>query len=272
MVGVTEPMPSLDENKTAWSRHSWTDRGEEWSAPWGCTRSLWNGTIVPRIASRVPCHHILEIGTGHGRCTQYLLALCRRFTGVDLVPECVEACRERFAGTSHASWYLNDGLSLDTVEEGCVDLAFSWDSLVHADEEVLAAYLGALATRLRPGGRAFLHHSTLGDYQDETTRELKIPNPCWRDPGMTAAKLRGFAAGAGLLCISQELVPWGGENMTDCFSLLERPLDHSQTEVETVVRRHLGFGQEVSNLRRIHDTYGCSELHTGAAPSPQIPT
>jgi hypothetical protein len=258
-------MPSLDENRQAWARHAWKDGGDEWSVPWGCSRSLWDGTILPRIAGHVPCEHLLEIAPGHGRCTQYLLRVCRRLTGVDLVPECVRVCEGRFASDAHALFVLNDGRSLDAVEDASVDFAFSWDSLVHADDTVMQAYVLDLASKLKPGATAFLHHSTLGDHRDPVTGQLGVPNPCWRDETMTAGKLREHCRRAGLVCVSQELVPWGGENLTDCFSLLRRPgADEPERVAETRIVRNAGFPAEAATRNRIHELYGCPDPGCGS--------
>jgi hypothetical protein len=46
------------------------------------------------------------------------------------------------------------------IADGSIDLAFSFDSLVHAEADVLSFYLAQLATKLRSDGVAFIHHST----------------------------------------------------------------------------------------------------------------
>lgn len=259
-------MPSLDENREAWARHAWRDEGDEWSVPWGCSRSLWDGTILPRIAGHIPCEHLLEIAPGHGRCTQYLLRKCRHFTGIDLVPECIQTCESRFASDTHARFVLNDGQSLDAVDDDSVDFTFSWDSLVHADVEVMQAYVHGLARKLKPAAAAFLHHSTLGDYRDPGTGELGISNPCWRDESMTAGKLREHCREAGLFCVSQEIVPWGGENLTDCFSFLRRPgAGESGRIVETRIVRNAGFPAEAATRNRLHELYGCPDPRCGSS-------
>ena len=48
------------------------------------------------------------------------------------------------------------------VDDESIDFAFSADSLVHADLDVIAAYLSELARTLRPNGVGFIHHSNLG--------------------------------------------------------------------------------------------------------------
>jgi len=84
------------------------------------------------------------------------------YIGVDLNSNCISACQERFADVKHAAFYANDGKSLAMVEDSSVDFAFSFDSLVHAEMDVIEAYCRELSRKLSPSGVAFIHHSNLG--------------------------------------------------------------------------------------------------------------
>jgi len=66
-------MPSIEENRGAWSKHDWQDGGDEWSAGWGSARMQWWGTVFPRIHAFVPTRTIIEIAPGYGRFTRFLL-------------------------------------------------------------------------------------------------------------------------------------------------------------------------------------------------------
>jgi SAM-dependent methyltransferase len=212
-------MPSRAENQAQWNEHAWPEGGDEWSVGWGSARTLWHATILPRVHFLLPAPSLLEIAPGFGRVTAFLLPQCTRYVGVDLTAKCVEACRQRFRATAHARFEQNDGLSLACVESGSVDVALSWDSLVHADASVLSAYARELARVLVPGGRAFLHHSNLGAFAG---REPPLLNPHWRDSGMSAELMRRFAAEAGLEVDGQELVQWGSPVASDAFTWLRK--------------------------------------------------
>jgi len=247
-------MPSIAQNRTRWV-HDWQADGDEWSSGWGGTPALWHGTILPRIHPFVPARRILEIAPGHGRCTQYLVGLCRRLTVVDLVPECIEHCRRRFRGRRGIRYHVNDGKSLGMVRDGSVDFAFSWDSLVHAEGPVMRAYVTQLGRKLAPGGWAFLHHSNLAALLDE---EGKAPFEYahWRGRSVEAGKVREWAQGAGLGCRVQELVPWGGvDGFLDCFTLLRRPVDRRASHPETRIVENDSFSEEVAMCRRLAEVY-----------------
>lgn len=239
-------MPTRDENKDTWTRYDWTQGGDDWSVGWGSSRMLWYGTILPRIHFLLPARSLLEIAPGFGRVTAYLLEHCEHYTGVDITPRCVEACRARFARHANASFVLNDGASLEAVPDGSVDVAISWDSLVHADPGVLEAYARALARKLVPGGRAFLHHSNLGAFAAPNTGRLTVENPHWRDERMSAALMRQYCAEAGLALDGQQLVQWGSSAENDCFSWLRRPAPDEAVSGGEVLT-HPSFGSEMAH-------------------------
>ena len=159
-------MPSIDENLKQWNEdYDWHLAGESWSEPWGSGAAQWYGCIYPRIRRFLPAPTILEIAPGFGRWTEFLLSHCDTLIGIDVAPKCVDVCRQRFAERPGASFETNDGHSLPMVADSSVDFAFSFDSLVHVEAEVLKGYLTELARVLKPDGVAFLHHSNLGAYQ-----------------------------------------------------------------------------------------------------------
>lgn len=153
-------MPDLEWNRQVWQElYHWEGAGEEWSESWGGSQAQWFGAIFPRIHLWLPAGSILEIGCGYGRWTQYLLEFCDHYWGVDLAPKCVEFCQKRFEGVSKATFLVNDGLSLDTIPKGEIDFVFSFDSLVHAELDVLQRYVVQILERLSNTGTAFIHHS-----------------------------------------------------------------------------------------------------------------
>jgi SAM-dependent methyltransferase len=185
----------------------------------------------------------LEIAPGFGRWTQFLIQQCDHYVGVDIAERCVRACRERFADSGHAEFATNDGSSLPMVTSGSIDFAFSFDSLVHVERDVIGAYLLELKEKLSPTGVAFIHHSNLGSLQRDlwlTRRSAALTRLVprseavlrrmqmidWthsRAPTLSAAAFADLCAEAGLRCIGQEIVNWGGRRLLDCFSLATRP-------------------------------------------------
>jgi SAM-dependent methyltransferase len=259
-------MPSIDENR-GWASYHWRDGGEEWSSCWGSSAHMWHVTILPRIFPYVVADHVLEIAPGHGRCTEHLRRYARRLSIVDLVPECIAACRARFADATNVEHHTNDGKTLPAIASGTVDFVFSWDSLVHAEDDVMASYALEIARTLRPGGFAFLHHSNLASAVDPSTRALRVARDHWRARSMSAEKMAHFAATAGLQCVTQELVPWGGELPIDCFSLLRKP---RPGDPAAATRRSVldTFAADTATARRLRALYPSPEEDPAALASP----
>lgn len=233
-------MADVEANARVWERSwDWSGLGEEWSSWWGGTPAMWYGALLPRLHAFLPASTILEIGPGYGRWTGYLKDLCERLVVVDLAERCIEHCRQRFADAANIQYHVNDGRSLEMVEDGSVDLAFSFDSLVHVEQDVLHGYVTQLERKLAPEGIAFLHHSTIGDYgplnalvrrmperlrRPLVDRGLLIDAYAWRAESVTAEGLALHCERVGLSCVSQEKVNWehGGPYLIDAISVVTR--------------------------------------------------
>jgi len=269
-------VPSIDENIEKWNDdYDWGLRGDAWSGPWGGAKAQWYGSIFPRIHRFLPASAVLEIAPGFGRWTEFLLEQCDTLIAVDVASKCIDACRERFADYPQARFETNDGESLPMVDDGSIDFAFSFDSLVHVESDVLAGYLTELARTLKPDGVAFLHHSNYGSYQRsahafaplQTTLD-RLPTMAraglmrtgvyrgahWRAPSVSASRFAELSEAAGLHCAGQELVNWeGGVVLLDSMSVVTRPgsrWDHPYR----VVKNRL-FRLEARSIRKSGSLY-----------------
>lgn len=228
-------MGDVEDNLTLWGSKDWPDAGEGWSEWWGDTDAFWYAGILPRIHSFVPTGTILEIAPGYGRWTNYLRKLGERLVVVDLAQRCIDHCRKRFQGDSHIEYFVNDGRSLDMVDDRSVDFAFSFDSLVHAEVDVLQSYLEQLSSKLKPDGIGFIHHSNIGRYRTAVrlARSLRpqamtllverglLPDLiAWRAESVTAEVFGDLCQRAGLRCVAQEQISWRrGFYLIDAFSV-----------------------------------------------------
>jgi SAM-dependent methyltransferase len=258
-------VPTVADNVAMWDRwYDWPAGGEEWSAAWGGSEAQWRGTILPRIDPLLPASTILEIAPGFGRWTHYLRGHCDRLVLVDLSPRCIDACRERFAGDDRIEYHVNDGRSLRAVEDASVDFVFSYDSLVHAEADVLASYVRELARVLAASGAAFVHHSNAGEYRRtyEAVRRgpralrARLVERGWLDRlhrralSVSAESFRASCERAGLRCLTQELVNWGGRRLIDCFSTV---VPAAAAARPTTVVRNPRFMDEAASVRARHE-------------------
>jgi SAM-dependent methyltransferase len=260
-------MPELDKNLEVWNQTwDWSRGGEEWSDWWGGTAPLWYGGLLPRVHPFIPTGTILEIGPGFGRWTQFLKDYCERLVIVDLAERCIRHCRRRFANASNIEFHVNDGRSLGMVEERSIDFAFSFDSLVHADDDVVGAYLEELATKLSPDGVGFLHHSNAGRYRVSAALARRAPSQlreslvrrgilvdvfAWRSERMTADRFKAQCDQAGLRCVGQELINWEtGRHLIDALSIVTVP--GSRWERPLRVIRNPRFRREAERMARLY--------------------
>ena len=227
-------MPTIEENQEFWNdRFHWgTHRGDVWSNHWGGPKAQWQWCVYPRIRQHLPTTTVLEIGPGMGRWTQFLRMFCEKLIAVELSPRCLEVCRERF-GDQGMEYHLGDGRTLGPISDGSVDFAFSFESLIHTESDDLASYLRELVRVLRPGGVCFLHHSNLGSYKRYYKWVRRFPKPLrellqgrglldfdgLRAPSVSRVNVAKRAEELGFSLLSQELVPWGGKRLIDCFSV-----------------------------------------------------
>jgi SAM-dependent methyltransferase len=202
-------------NKVAWSRHDWSQRGEEWTVSPEWKEAVVAGLIDPYVR---PDAHVLEIGPGGGRWTEALLARASRVSAVDVTPACIEQCRARFAGNDRLELHLNDGASLRMIAPASVDLIFSFDVFVHLSTGVIRQYMRQFERVLKPDGVAIIHHARAGAYA-----------PGWRSD-VTADVVRRIVLRAGLRVVEQiETLPDG-----------QRLYAHAEDtpDVVTIVARH----------------------------------
>ena len=227
----------------------------------------WYGTILPRIHRFVPTGNILEIACGYGRWTQFLRNLCQNLVVVDLSEECIQACRQRFSESSNIEYHLNDGKSLQMISDASIDFVFSFDSLVHADKEVLDAYISQLPRILKDQGAMFIHHSNLGEYYSAYSRIRRIPKlegllrrfgileqHHWRDFTVSAKVVEQLAERHRLMCISQEVIHWKTKRVQiDCFSTIVK--GGSLAAIKNRFFRNADFMQEAENLSKLSCLY-----------------
>ncbi len=263
-------MPTVNENKQKWSEeYQWANQGDEWSGAWGGPDMQWYGSILPRIHRFFPAESILEIACGYGRWTHYLKDMCSHLIAIDLSSKCVDTCKARFRDCKNIEYHVNDGKCLDGIPDTSIDFVFSFDSLVHADQSVLAAYIGQLPRILKANGRAFIHHSNLGAYRTTNSINRRIPKKLvgalklvgllekslhWRDPTVSADLVAALAARSGLSCVAQEVLPWGTRKLQiDCFTTI---MKGTSEQPERQFLRNATFMSEVRAVRRLAPLYG----------------
>ena len=151
----------------------------------------------------------LDVGCGAGLLTEPLARLGAKVTGVDAAPELVAAAREHAA----AMGLEIDYRSGDVQElEGQFDLVTAMEVIEHVADP--AAFVGALAKRLAPGGLLIL--STPNATAWSRLMMITIGEGLGRIPKGThdfgkfiaPERMKALLADAGLKCIDVEGIAW----------------------------------------------------------------
>jgi hypothetical protein len=225
-------MPDLEWNRKAWNDPGqWLDGGDSWSDGWGGPRAQWYGAIFPRIARWLPVARLLEIAPGAGRWTQFLFGQTTEYFGVDYSQICVEQCRRRFSGFNKAHFIQNDGRSLDGVPDGSIDFAFSFDSLVHAEQDVVGHYCEQINKKLSPSGVAFVHHSNARMGVDNV--EILYPQR-GRAISVSSSLVKEAIEKTGGRVLIQEEVNWQSQKRIDCMTTFCRNTSYTHLDYKLI--------------------------------------
>jgi GT2 family glycosyltransferase/CDP-glycerol glycerophosphotransferase (TagB/SpsB family)/glycosyltransferase involved in cell wall biosynthesis/ubiquinone/menaquinone biosynthesis C-methylase UbiE len=259
-------MPDLDNNYKKWNNtYKWENQGDEWSSVWGSVNMHWFGSIFPRINHFLPCNDILEIAPGYGRWTNILKDYCTNLFAVDISDKCVEYCKKRFETDSNIHLFQNDGKSLNMISTNSVDFVFSYDSLVHAEIDVIESYIKEISRILRKDGIAFIHHSNRGEYHEvENNPEFKNH---WRAKSVTHKLVGELAQKYGLCCISQELINWSNKSewTIDCLSTICKTNSHFARENK--IFKNGNFMIEARQWKPLSNLYDFPKIKTSVTKS-----
>jgi SAM-dependent methyltransferase len=241
-------MPELEWNHSYWGKdYGWSEGGDEWSYTWGGSEAQWFGSLYPRLHRMLPARRILEIAPGRGRWTQYLIPMCSAFIGIDIAESCVIECSNRFANVAHAGFIHNDGLSLAAVPDSSFDFIFSFDSLVHAELDVMQSYIPQMVQKLAPGGKAFLHHSNFAACD---AGGQSIPHA--RAGSVSGEIVADLVQQSGGRMLVTELINWGSVDTIDCLSTFARGDDLGPAHVRLTNPRYM---EEASVIRDFQSHY-----------------
>lgn len=160
--------------------------------------------------------HVVDLACGHGRNIVKLLPLSTAVIGIDIQESNIEVCRKRFHDEPKALFFKNNGYDISEISSGWATLIYTFDAMVHFEPEVIQSYLLDFHRALRPGGRAFLHHSNYTGGRDWRT------NPHSRNY-MSTDMMQGFVAAAGLSIVRQKIIDWSKHEQLDALTLIEKP-------------------------------------------------
>jgi hypothetical protein len=178
-------------------------------------------SFVDPYLARFPIDYsaTLELSCGHGRNSVILGERAANLTLVDVNPENIAFCRQRFAGQP---WTIiqNNGYDLRAVPRESITFLFCFEAAVHFDLEVIIRYIKEFHRVLASGALGFVHHS---NYTGAPGRDFQ-EHPAWRN-FMSKDIFAHVCRRNGLEIVDQYLIDWNSPayRNTDCFTVFRRP-------------------------------------------------
>lgn len=259
-------MASIDENKKIWTdENSWEFGGNEWSKAWGSVDAEWYFFIFPRIKRLNKKNStILEIAPGHGRWSEYLIKMSKKYIGVDLSKTCIDYCKYRFYGRRNTRFYLNDGKSLDMIKDNSIDFCFSFDSLVHADKDAVGAYIEELSKKLKEKSYAFIHHSNYLQYKSNPN--FNENHAHFRAKNVDYLYVQEVCKKYNMHVVSQELIKWMQyPDYIDCISVIYKDSTANNIVTDVFFSKYYDFTQEYGQC--LADKYGFKDERDFVQPN-----
>jgi len=213
--------------ETSYRSNSLDDLAHYSGDPWGAEnpyyehaelhmQQSWEKIIWPFIGDAVDFTHTLDLAAGHGRNSEFLLRYAETLVIMDIQASNIEICRARFADFPNVSFHLCNGFDLQPLPDDSLTFIYCFDAMVHFDSDVVRSYLRDTRRVLRPGGRAFYHHSNYTGGHDWRS------NP--HGGNFNSREMFGhYADKERLTVVKQQLLNWGEEIGLDCLSIIERP-------------------------------------------------
>lgn len=207
---------SVHEVARYWHADPYYDRAEQ--EDW--MRAFW-GTGNPqrpfrRLFGELNLAVTGELACGHGRHAQQIYKEAPALVLIDVVPENVAYCRERFKDSPNVACMQNDGATFRPLPDEFLTAMYCYDAMVHFECDVVLSYIRDAVRVLRPGGRALFHHSNLHAFPGRDHRK----NPGGRN-FMSQELFVHTAQRAGFTILESVTFDWDAPH-TDCLTLLEK--------------------------------------------------
>ena len=215
---VTRRVQDITASRAEAVAHNWSNDPEYYASAEAWVNKLWDPTDEFRpLFDKMDPSDIVELACGHGRNSWQMRDWSNKITLVDVVPENIDICRERFKDRPGTEFVANLGTEYTNLADASYSAIFCYDAMVHFDHTVVFAYLVDSARILKPGGMALFHHSNYGANPggDYTT------NPHWRN-FMPSGLFADYACKAGLIVAEQKILGWGSHVGLDALTLLRK--------------------------------------------------
>ena len=157
----------------------------------------------------------MELSCGHGRNSERLAKLSKHIVLVDVIPENILFCQNRFLGKPW-KYVINNGFDLREISGKSITFVYCFEAAVHFDIEIVASYIKEFRRVMAPGAFGFVHHSNVTAHPGKDYRTI----PHGRN-FMSKEIFAHLCVHNGLEIVEQHIFDQGGPE-ADCFSLFRK--------------------------------------------------
>lgn len=204
---------AVEISGSAWKVSPYYEDAEKWMHVFWSDRSVF----VP-FFQHLDLTSVIELACGHGRHAEQIAARAGKLLMMDIHEENIRISRQRLAKFPHVMAMTNNGFDFQPVADASVTSIFCYDAMVHFEPELVDSYLRDTVRVLRPGGRAFFHHSNYTGSRDQHYAH----NPAQRNV-MGQGEFQLLALTHGLVVLRSQVIPWANIPAIDCLTLVEKP-------------------------------------------------
>ena len=158
---------------------------------------------------------VLDLAAGHGRNSAQLIGHAQKLYVTDIVADNIEVCSERFKHSPIVETFVGNGYDFQPMEDESLTFIYCFDAMVHFDSDVVRSYLKDTRRVLKPGGRAFYHHSNYTGGHDWRT------NPGGRN-FMSTELFAHYAHKEDLAVVHQKATGLNSPAGRDCLTLVAK--------------------------------------------------
>jgi ubiquinone/menaquinone biosynthesis C-methylase UbiE len=145
-----------------------------------------------------------------------------------MTEKCIKHCVKRFETfNDNAKFFQNDGQALPMIPDNSIDFVFSFDSLIHIDEQTLFGYLNEIMRVLMKNGIAFIHHSNEGERKNKGIRVVGF-----RPPDVTTQKVKRHIEDLGGSVLLQEILFVAENNPLDCITVFSKSQNNIYRKID----------------------------------------
>ena len=157
----------------------------------------------------------MELSCGHGRNSERLAKLSANIVLVDVIPENILFCQNRFPDKPWR-FVINNGFDLREISSKSITFLYCFEAAVHFDLEIIVSYMKEFRRVMTLGAFGFVHHSNVTTHPGKDYRTI----PHGRN-FMSKEIFAHLCVHNGLEIVDQHVFDQGGPE-ADCFSLFRK--------------------------------------------------